>query len=72
VYPIVVRTSDCPQSVLPSDNGYLFLIHHRCIAMAEGMESATPNPELFEQRIELPFPNRIRVPWRSIECESSI
>ena len=36
--------------------GNLLLIHDCCIAMAEGVEPATPNPQRFEQRIELALP----------------
>jgi hypothetical protein len=38
--------------------------------MTKCMESAAPNPELFEQRIELTFPHRVRIPRCAVaRCE---
>ena len=53
------------QAILSSRHRHTLAVHHGLVPVAERMEAATLDPELFEQRVEFAFPNEVRVPRRS-------
>jgi hypothetical protein len=54
------------EAILSSRHRDTFAVHHGLVSVAESMESATLDPKLFEQGIELALPNQVRIPRRSV------
>src|SRR6185312_57448 len=54
------------EAILSRRHRHAFTVHDSFVSVTESMKAATLDPELLQQGIELPLPNDIRIPRRTV------